>query len=68
VQGGRPVIKGTRITVSSIHGRLVSGDSVDDLMEDYPEIPREAFEAAFLYGKTHPQVGRPAARSAGKAA
>jgi uncharacterized protein (DUF433 family) len=68
VQGGRPVIKGTRITVSSIHGRLVSGDSVDDLMEDYPEIPREAFEAAFLYGKTHPQVGRPAARFAGKAA
>jgi uncharacterized protein (DUF433 family) len=68
VQGGRPVIKGTRITVSAIHGRLASGDSVDDLMEDYPDIPREAFEAAFLYGKTHPQVGRPAVHHADRAA
>jgi uncharacterized protein (DUF433 family) len=67
VQGGRPVIKGTRLTVSAIYGRLSSGDSVDDLAGDYPDIPREAFEAAFLYGKTHPQVGRPVARRAGRA-
>ena len=68
VQGGRPVIKGTRLTVSAIHGRLASGDTVEDLVEDYPDIPREAFEAAFLYGKTHPQVGRPASRRTGGAA
>ena len=68
VLGGRPVIKGTRLTVSAIYGRMSSGDSVDELAEDYPDIPRDAFEAAFLYGKTHPQVGRPAARRAGKAA
>ena len=68
VQGGRPVIKGTRLTVSAICGRLSSGNSVGDLAEDYPDIPREAFEAAFLYGKTHPQVGRPVARRAGRAA
>lgn len=60
VMGGRPVIRGTRLTVSAVHGRLASGDGVDDLMEDYPDIPREAFEAAFLYGETHPQIGRPA--------
>jgi hypothetical protein len=35
---------------------------------DYPDIPREAFEAAFIYGKTHPQVGRPVSRRASKAA
>lgn len=68
VQGGRPVIKGTRLTVSAIYGRLLSGDSVDELAEDYPDIPREAFEAAFLYGKTHPQVGRPVGRRVGTAA
>jgi uncharacterized protein (DUF433 family) len=61
VQGGRPVIRGTRLTVSAIHGRLAGGDTVDDLIDDYPDLPREAFEAAFLYGETHPQVGRPAA-------
>jgi uncharacterized protein (DUF433 family) len=64
VQGGRPVIKGTRLTVSAIFGRLTSGDTVDDLVEDYPDIPRQAFEAAFLYAKTHPQVGRPGAKRA----
>jgi uncharacterized protein (DUF433 family) len=66
VQGGRPVIKGTRLTVSAIHGRLSSGDTLDMLVEDYPEVPREAFEAAFLYGKTHPHVGRPTSRGATK--
>lgn len=59
VQGGRPVIKGTRLTVSAIHGRLNAGDSIEELMEDYPDLPRRAFEAAHLYAKTHPQVGRP---------
>jgi uncharacterized protein (DUF433 family) len=58
VQGGRPVIKGTRLTVSAIYGRMSSGDTVQHLLADYPDIPREAFEAAFIYGKTHPQVGR----------
>jgi uncharacterized protein (DUF433 family) len=68
VQGGRPIIKDTRLTVSAIYGRLISGDSVDDLLADYPNIPREAFEAAFLYGRTHPQIGRPPTRRAGRAA
>jgi uncharacterized protein (DUF433 family) len=66
VQGGRPVIQGTRLTVSAIYGRLSSGDTLDTLVEDYPEIPRLAFEAAFLYGKTHPRVGRPTSRRATK--
>jgi uncharacterized protein (DUF433 family) len=59
VQGGRPVIKGTRLTISAIHGRLASGDTIKTLAEDYPDLPRRAFEAAFLYAETHPQVGRP---------
>ncbi|MGJ3265663.1 MAG: DUF433 domain-containing protein [Salinarimonas sp.] len=62
VMGGRPVIKGTRITASAVHGRLAGGDTIEDLLEDYPLIPREAFEAAHLYAMTHPSVGRPASR------
>lgn len=67
VQGGRPVIKGTRLTVSAVHGRLSSGDTIETLMDDYPDIPRRAFEAARLYAETHPQVGRPAQRRRGSA-
>ncbi len=59
VQGGRPIIKGTRLTVSAIHGRLSSGDTIETLINDYPDIPRRAFEAAALYAETHPQLGRP---------
>jgi uncharacterized protein (DUF433 family) len=66
VQGGRPVIKGTRLTVSAIFGRLSAGDTIDLLIEDYPDIPQEALEAAFLYAKTHPQVGRPTSGRAAK--
>lgn len=62
VQGGRPVIKGTRITVSAVHGRLSSGDRIEDLLEDYPGVPRDAFEAAYIYAETHPRVGRPTSR------
>ena len=68
MQGGRPVIKGARLTVSAIYGRLSSGDTLESLLEEYPEIPREAFEAAFLYGKTHPRVGRPTLRRAARTA
>jgi uncharacterized protein (DUF433 family) len=68
VQGGRPVIKGTRLTISAIVGRLSTGDTFEDLMADYPDIPRDAFEASFIYGQTHPQVGRPVSRRASKAA
>jgi uncharacterized protein (DUF433 family) len=68
VQGGRPVIKGTRLTVSAIHGRVASGDTIEGLMEDYPDFPRGAFETALLYAKTHPQVGRPAQHRRGSAA
>ena len=68
VQGGRPVIKGTRLTVSAIFGRLSSGDAIEDLTADYHDIPRKAFEAAFIYGKTHPQLGRPISRRTSKAA
>ena len=68
VLGGTPVIAGTRLTVYAILGRLQDGDSVDDLVEDHPEIPREAFEAAEIYGKSHPLRGRPSGRPWGNAA
>jgi uncharacterized protein (DUF433 family) len=65
VMGGRPVIKGTRITASAVFGRLSAGDTIEDLLDDYPHVPRDAFEAAYLYAATHPSVGRPARRLGG---
>lgn len=38
---GRPVVKGTRITVQTIMEFLAAGDSIDDLLEGYPSLTRE---------------------------
>ncbi len=62
ILGGTPIIAGTRLTVYAILGRLQDGDNIDELAEDYPEIPREAFEAAEIYAKSHPLRGRPSGR------
>ena len=41
VCNGRPVVKGTRITVQSVMEFLAAGDSVDDVLEAYPSLSRE---------------------------
>ena len=62
ILGGTPVIRGTRITVYSVLGRLQGGESIDDLVEDYPDIDPRAFRTAELYARSHPLRGRPAGR------
>jgi uncharacterized protein (DUF433 family) len=59
IQGGEPVIVGTRLPASSVAARLERGDSLDDLVADYPGIPKTAFEAARIYAEAHPRRGRP---------
>ncbi|WP_239479624.1 DUF433 domain-containing protein [Actibacterium sp. 188UL27-1] len=61
ILGGEPILKGTRITCQSVLGRIESGETLDDLVEDYSEISKEAFEAALVYAKAHPPRGRPSA-------
>ena len=38
---GKPVIRGTRITVELVLRRLSEGASVDSIMESYPHLCRE---------------------------
>jgi uncharacterized protein (DUF433 family) len=60
IQGGEAVIAGTRLPVRAVAERLSRGDSIDSLSEDYPTIPRNAFDAARIYAESHPRRGRPA--------
>ena len=62
ILGGTPVIRGTRLTVYAVLGRLEGDETIDDLREDYPDIPEAAFDAAATYARTHPLRGRPAGR------
>jgi len=60
IRQGEPVISGTRIPVRAVAERVKGGDVIDDLIEDYPKVPRKAFEAALIYAQAHPRRGRPA--------
>ena len=46
---GKPVIRGTRVLVSTILGALGAGDSVETVLEDYPTISREDINAALTF-------------------
>jgi uncharacterized protein (DUF433 family) len=46
---GKPTIRGSRIMVETILGHLSAGDSVDDLLEVFPDIEREDVLAALAY-------------------
>jgi len=37
---GRPVVRGTRIAVQTVLEFLAAGDSVEDLLEEYPKLTR----------------------------
>ena len=46
---GKPVIKGTRIPVDLIVRKLGEGATIEDLLDGYPNLTREAIHAALLY-------------------
>lgn len=47
--GGRPCIRGLRVTVGMILGQLAAGRTVEDVLEDYPYLEREDVLAALDY-------------------
>ncbi len=62
IKGGTPIILGTRMTVYAVLGRIEHGETIDDILDDNPDLSREAIEAAITYARTHPLMGRPKGR------
>lgn len=57
VCGGRPVIKGTRISVEHIHSLYFINDAtVQQILEDYPQLTQEQVLAAINYYDHLPNV------------
>ena len=46
VMMGKPVIRGTRITVELILEKLAAGESVDQILSEHPRMTAEAIRAA----------------------
>ncbi|WP_353562405.1 DUF433 domain-containing protein [Longimonas sp.] len=49
VLSGKPVVKGTRISVVFVVELLAHGWSVEDLLEQYPALTREDVQACLHY-------------------
>lgn len=49
---GKPIIRGTRVLVSTILGALSGGDSIAYVLEDYPKIGEEDIRAALAFTRT----------------
>ncbi|MDO8139935.1 MAG: DUF433 domain-containing protein [Candidatus Brocadiales bacterium] len=47
--GGKPIIKGTRISVEFILELLASGVTEDEILRDYPHLTREDIHACLEY-------------------
>jgi uncharacterized protein (DUF433 family) len=49
VMGGKPCIRGQRVTVGMILGQLREGLTIDELLRDYPYLERDDILDALRY-------------------
>ena len=50
VMGGKPCIRGTRVTVGTILGLLAAGRSEAEILREYPYLTLEDLREALAYG------------------
>ncbi len=46
---GQACIKGTRVPVHQVVGMLANGDTIEELLTDYPSLDREDIRACLRY-------------------
>lgn len=49
MMGGKPCIRGMRVTVAMIVGQIGAGRTIDELLADYPYLEREDVLQALRY-------------------
>ncbi|MGI9016556.1 MAG: DUF433 domain-containing protein [Euzebya sp.] len=47
--GGRPCIRGMRVTVGTVLGQLAGGRTIDEVLVDYPYLERDDILAVLEY-------------------
>ena len=52
VRGGKPCVKGTRITVYDVLEYLAGGMSEDEILNDFPDLAREDIRASLAFAAT----------------
>jgi uncharacterized protein (DUF433 family) len=46
---GKPVVRGTRLSIHFLLSLLAAGWSIEDLLRSYPTLTREGLQAVFAY-------------------
>ena len=49
VCGGEPIVKGTRVTVRTLLASLAEGDTVEELLKDFPTLKVEDIRAVVAF-------------------
>lgn len=49
VMGGKPCIRGLRVTVGMVVGQIGAGHTIEELLADYPYLEREDILQALRY-------------------
>ena len=57
--GGQAVFKGTRVTLRTVLASLADGDSVEDILEDFPSLKREDIWAAIAFAAASAEEDEP---------
>ncbi len=53
VMGGKPCIRGMRVTVGMIVGLVNSGATIPEILDNYPYLEKEDIEQAIAYAASH---------------
>ena len=56
IMGGRPCIRGMRVTVSMIVDQLAAGYSVEDIIYDYPYLERKDVLQALRFASSMSRI------------
>jgi uncharacterized protein (DUF433 family) len=55
VMGGKPCIRGMRVTVGTIVGLVAAGRTRDEIPREYPYLEAEDIVEALSYAEWHPE-------------
>jgi len=56
VMGGKPCIRGTRVTVGAIVGLIAGGATAEEILADYPYLKAEDIEAAAQFANSRSSI------------
>lgn len=59
--GGEPVIKGTRVTLSTLLASLAEGMTIEEILQDFPTLTRDDVRAAIAFAAASAQEDLPVA-------